>query len=83
MTALEELMADEERKAVARFFLRIGQAGQGRWRDEATLPLFPLPLILDAEGMLSREARHLVNDDADYLRRCRSLIESVSLDVTA
>jgi len=81
LTALEELMADEERKAVSRFFLRIGQAGKGRWRDEATLPLFSLPLILDAEGMLAREARHLVSDEAEYLRRCRSLIESVSLEL--
>mgnify|MGYP000700474029 CR=1 FL=1 len=31
-----------------------------RKRDEETLPLFPLALILDAEGTLSRDAAHLV-----------------------
>lgn len=60
VNALEELLADNSRKASARFFLRAGQAGEAkRPRDEYTLPLFPLPLILDAEGLLATDARHL------------------------
>ena len=58
MTASEELAADNARKVAARFFLRIGQAQASQpWRDEWTLPLFGLPLILEAEGMLARTAR--------------------------
>lgn len=45
------------RAAAARFFIRIGQAGQAApKRDEYTLPLFGLPLILEAEGLMSRNA---------------------------
>ena len=49
------------RKAVARFFVRIGQAGRAAEAhiDQHTLPLFPLPVIMDAEGLLARDARHL------------------------
>ena len=56
MTAAEELAADNARKVAARFFLRIGQAQAAQpWRDEHTLPLFGLPLILEAEGMLAKD----------------------------
>lgn len=42
--------------AAARFFLRIGQAGRAAApKDEMTLPLFGLPLILEAEGLLAQE----------------------------
>lgn len=46
---------------MGRFFLRIGQAGQGPWKDENTLPLFPLALIMDTEGLLARDAKHLTD----------------------
>lgn len=45
------------RRAAARIFLSVGRAAQGPWRDENTLPLFPLPLIMDCEGLLSDQAR--------------------------
>lgn len=45
------------RDALSRFFLRIGQAGQGPWKDEHTLPLFPLPLIMESEGLLAGDAK--------------------------
>lgn len=48
-------------KAIGKFFLRIGQVKASQpWKDEHTLPLFPLPLIMDAEGTLARDAQHLV-----------------------
>ena len=58
MTASEELMADQARQSSARFFLRAGR--EGRDVENPTLPLFPLPLIMDCEGLLSREAGYLV-----------------------
>ena len=59
------------RGAASRFFLRVGQAGASApRRDEVTLPLFSLPLIMDCEGVLAGDARHLVNDEAEYLHRC-------------
>jgi len=44
--------------AAARFFVRIGQTGRAAEsrRDPISLPLFPLPLILEAEG-LARKSR--------------------------
>lgn len=41
------------------FFLRVEQRGVATRRDERTLPLFPLWLILEADGMLAEDARHL------------------------
>jgi hypothetical protein len=68
--------------AAARFFIRIGQAGAAApKRDEVTLPLFSLPLIMDCEGVLAGDARHLANDEAEYLRRCRAVIRSVDLSL--
>lgn len=47
-------------RAAARFFIRVGRAADARrFRDEHTLPLFPLPLILDCEGLLAADAKHL------------------------
>jgi hypothetical protein len=34
-----------------------------------------------AEGMLAPDARHLVDDDAAYLKRCEQAIVGVSLDL--
>lgn len=45
--------------AAARFFIRVEQVGQATQRDERTLPLFPLVLILEADGTLAEDARHL------------------------
>lgn len=47
--------------AAARFFLRIGQVGRGRWKDDNTMPLFPLTLVMEAEGLLARDAQHLTS----------------------
>lgn len=75
-------MTERTRDAAARFFLRVGQAGEAaRPRDEHTLPLFPLPLIMDAEGVLSKDARHLVNDEAEYMRRVRELLHTINLEL--
>lgn len=51
-------MTDDERsvKAVQRFFMGVGRAGSA-WRDENTLPLFPLLLVIDAE-MLEADAQY-------------------------
>ena len=58
------MKTDKTKAAVGKFFLRIGQVKASQpWRDEWTIPLFPLPLILDAEGTLAKDARHLVTDD--------------------
>jgi hypothetical protein len=81
VTALDELNSDNARQVSARFFLRCGQAGRGRWRDEHTMPLFPLVLILDAEGLLA--ARHLVDEEAAYLHRCEALIREAAREMAA
>jgi hypothetical protein len=47
-------------RARARFFVRVEQRGRATARDERTLPLFPLWLILDADGTLARECRSIV-----------------------
>jgi len=54
-------MSDKTQAAVGKFFLRIGQIKASQpWRDEWTIPLFSLPLIMDAEGKLAEDASHLV-----------------------
>jgi hypothetical protein len=84
VNATDELAADNARKLASRFFLRIGQAGRAAApRDPYTMPLFGLPLIMAAEGMLAREARHLVDDEAEYLNRCEALIESAAREWAA
>jgi hypothetical protein len=58
----------KQRAAAARFFIRIGQVEASQpWRDEATAPLFPLPLIMAAEGLLARDASYLTGAP-----RCRA-----------
>lgn len=49
-------------RAMSSFMLRVGQIGRtaARKRCEYTLPLFPLVLILDADGTLASDARELV-----------------------
>lgn len=47
--------------AIGKFFLGIGQVkASQRWTDEWSDYIFPLPLILDAEGTLAEDAKHLV-----------------------
>lgn len=54
-------MDDKSRSAHFAFFQRIGQVKQATGRRcEHTEPLFPLWLILDADGALDEGARHLV-----------------------
>jgi len=46
---------NNDRKAAARFFLRVEQTGT-RFEDRLTLPLFPLIQVMDAE-MLEADAK--------------------------
>jgi hypothetical protein len=47
-------MCPRSGEAAARFFLGVAQAGaSAKVYDEHTLPLFPLALIMDAEGLLA------------------------------
>lgn len=49
------------------FHARIGQHGRATHRCEHTLPLFPLVLILDADGTLADEVKH--HEDAEHDRQ--------------
>jgi hypothetical protein len=52
--------SEQSLQASARFFIRVGQTGRATEpKDIYTLPLFPLPMIMDCEGLLSRECRNL------------------------
>lgn len=43
-------------KAAGRFFVRIAQAGRAaKVYDEYTLPLFPFTMIMECEGLLSKD----------------------------
>lgn len=46
--------------AASRFFLRVGGTRRARQRCEHTAPLFPLWLILDADGTLAAACRPLI-----------------------
>lgn len=49
--------------AIGKFFLRIGQVKASQpWRDEWTDYLFPLHLLMDAEGMLPEDVRKKLLD---------------------
>lgn len=55
-SATEEILADNARRAAARFFLRIGQAGSAApKRDDLSGNLFFVLDYLECEGMLSRD----------------------------
>ena len=47
-------------RARGHFFIRVGGVGRATHRCEHTLPLFPLWLILDADGTLASEMRPIV-----------------------
>jgi hypothetical protein len=51
---------EKSKRARAEFFVRVGQVGRRSRRCEQTLPLFPLWLILDADGTLARELASVV-----------------------
>lgn len=57
----DDLTPREKReRAMHTFMVRIGQHGRATQRCEHTAPLFPLALILDADGTLRDEAKPLV-----------------------
>ena len=52
--------ANDSRRARATFFLRIGQTKRATERRcQFTMPLFPLALILQADGTLADRAWHI------------------------
>lgn len=71
MTGAEELALDNARRFAARFFLKVGHAA--RHVDNPTLPLFGLPLILEAEGLIAR--------DLQYLKRCEQAIAAAAREM--
>lgn len=63
MVPLTENASPRQRAQLCKglFFLRIGQVKTASERRcQVTAPLFPLALILDADGTLAADARHLV-----------------------
>jgi len=50
---------NKKRRAAAKFFVRIGAVQRRRvnQHDTITRPLFPIWLILDADGTLAKDAR--------------------------
>src|SRR5690242_17411626 len=53
--AMTENAKKRKQSAIGKFFLRIGQVQASQpWQDEWTIPLFPLHLILDADGTLAK-----------------------------
>ena len=73
--AREELARDNARQYSARFFLKAERERGLKCGDENTLPLFSLPLILEAEGLLSR--------DLQYLQRCERAIAAAAMEWAA
>lgn len=62
MTTQQRIATDAQRShaAMARFHLRVGQADRADRNDYWTIPLFPLPLILAADGTLAKDARRAI-----------------------
>lgn len=52
---------DKSRRAASLFFMGIGRVHIPR--EEYSDHLFPLALIMDAQGELAQDARHLVTDE--------------------
>ena len=76
MTAAEELALANRRAAAARFFLRSGRAKGLTCGDGYSEPLFPLTLILEAEGLLS-------TPDSAYLAKCDAAIREAAREWAA
>lgn len=55
----ERSIGQRTHDARAFFFARVERHGINTARDERTLPLFPLVLILEADGTLAAGCRHL------------------------
>ena len=72
MNAPAELLADQSRQSRARFFLGVGRAMGLHCGDDFSLPLFPLPLILEAEGLLRIDA------ESRYLAKCEDAIRQAA-----
>ena len=52
--------ANNSRTVRSTFFMRVAQVGHADDRfDRVTLPLFPLALILEADGTLADRAKHI------------------------
>jgi hypothetical protein len=56
---------DKAKLAAGKFFMGIGRVKAQMPREEWSDFLFPLPLIMDAQGELAEDARHLVTDACD------------------
>lgn len=54
---MTEKEKEKAQKAASRFMLRIGQVGRATEDHNETRYLFPLVLIMDAEGVLTKEFR--------------------------
>jgi hypothetical protein len=70
--------AQRARSAAARFHLRIGQADTADRNDYWTIPLFALPLILDADRTLAADARHLNHPRAACAQHRRIIVSSAA-----
>ena len=59
LTLLQPPPSKESEQAAHRFVLRVAQVGEinARFDNDLTIPLFPLALILDADGTLAKDAR--------------------------
>lgn len=53
------------RRFSSRFFLAIAQKSPRRWRDECTMNLFTLPMILEAERTLAADAVRVLEAKRD------------------
>ena len=71
MTGAEELALANQRSAASRFFLKAGRERGLKCGDGGSLPLFGLPMILEAENLLAR--------DLQYLKRCEQAIAAAAM----
>lgn len=56
MTGAEELVRDNARKSMSRFFLNIGRKAREGWKDEYTGQLFGIAEYLRCDGLLAKDA---------------------------
>lgn len=72
-------MSAQAQRASGRFFVRIGQVGRAtETRDPYTRQLFPLPVLIDAEGLLAPDARHLArSSDPDTSRAAAARAKTI------
>lgn len=53
---------DKSKVAAAKFFLRVGQVQAAQPREEWSDHLFPLWLLMDSQGELADDAKHLATE---------------------